>query len=118
MLIFKGSDDKQSTCFRFIGADSKPTATNLLSDNTCLLSSNRSSANISADTGLDTCSFYFGPSDSDLIAFAENYESSDLIAYTGNSESCGSIAYSGGSESCGSIASSSSSFSGGCSYSC
>ena len=75
---------------------------------------------LSSDGGLDTCSFYEGPSDSTIFAFGESYESTGNIAYSG-SESCGSIAYSGGGESCGSIASSSSSsssFSGGCSYSC
>ena len=70
---------------------------------------------------MDTCSFYFGPSDSTILAFGESSETCGSIAYTG-SESCGSIAYSGGGESSGSVAcssaSSGSSFSGGCSYSC
>ena len=86
----------------------------LISDNTSLISSTLSNG------GMDTCSFYSGPSDAAIVAFGQSAESCGSIAYSG-AESCGSIAYSGGAESCGSIASSScsSSFSGGsCSYSC
>ena len=116
MLTFNATEEK-NTCFKFIGANSQPTQTRLISDNVCLISSN-----IFAEGGDDSCSFYSGPSDATIMAFGESYESAGTIAYEGGSESCGSIAYSGGSESCGSIASSfsssSSSFSGGCSYCC
>lgn len=111
-LTLNNSEDKTNTCFKFIGADTKPKSTNLISNTVSLLNSNGG--------GNDTCSFYSGPSDAVIAAFGESYESCGSIAYSG-SESCGSIAYSGGGESCGSIASSSSgsSFSGGgCSYSC
>lgn len=106
------SSEEKSTCFKFIGSDSTPSVTHLISNNTSLISSD-------SDCGMDTCSFYSGPSDSAIVAFGESCGS---IAYSG-SESCGSIAYSGGGESCGSIASASVSsgggFSGGgCSYSC
>lgn len=113
-LTFTASEDKTSTCFKFIGADVKPHTTNLISNNVSILNSN--------DCGNDTCSFYSGPSDAAIMAFGESYESCGSIAYS-SGESCGSIAYSGGGESCGSIASSSVSSSagscgGGCSYSC
>lgn len=85
---------------------------NLISNSISLISSAPS------DGGLDTCSFYSGPSDSAILAFGESQESTGSIAYSG-SESCGSIAYSGGGESCGSVASATSSSSScACSYSC
>lgn len=107
------STEEKSSCFKFIGADSAPKTTHLISDNTSLIMPSNS------DGGMDTCSFYSGPSDAAIMAFGESCGS---IAFEG-SESCGSVAYSGGGESCGSIASSSVSsgggFSGGgCSYSC
>ncbi len=114
------TDDNNSTCFKFIGADVSPKTTHLISDNTSLIFSN-------TDSGVDTCSFYSGPSDAAIMNFAQSCETSGSIAYTGAGESCGSIAYVGAGESCGSIASASvgsfssgsvSSFSGGCSYSC
>ncbi len=115
MLTIKSSDEKQSTCFKFIGADSAPKATHLISNNTSLITS-------SSESGMDTCSFYSGPSDSTIMAFGETCGS---VAYAGSGETCGSIAYSGGGETCGSIASASVSVSsgggfsgGGCSYSC
>ena len=113
MLTLNSSEEKHSTCFKFIGMDNTPTTTHLLTDNTSLILS------ASDSSCMDSCSFYSGPSDATIIAFGESCGS---IAYSG-SESCGTIAYSGGNESCGSIASSSvsscSSFSGGgCSYSC
>ncbi len=112
-LTFAGSEERHNTCFKFIGANTNP-------NNSVLLSSNVTSLIFSSSTGCeDTCSFYSGPSDATILAFGESYESCGSIAYSGGSESCGSIAYSGGGESCGSVASSSgSSFSGGCSYSC
>lgn len=118
MLTISSSDEKQSTCFKFIGADSTPKTTHLISNNTSLITSSSDGA-----SG-DTCSFYSGPSDATIMAFGESCETSGAIAYAGT-ESCGSIAYSGGGESCGSIASASVSVSsgggfsgGGCSYSC
>ena len=121
MLTITSSDEKQNTCFKFIGADSTPKTTHLISNNTSLINSTPS------DGGGDTCSFYSGPSDAAIMAFGESCETSGSLAYSGV-ESCGTIAYSGGAESCGSIASASVStgsvssgggFSGGgCSYSC
>ena len=107
------STDEKSSCFKFIGADSAPKTTHLISNNTSLLAP-------SGESCTDTCSFYSGPSDSTIMAFGETCGS---IAYAGGGETCGSIAYSGGGETCGSIASSSVSFGGGfsgggCSYSC
>lgn len=114
-LTFTASEEKQNACFKFIGADTKPKATSLISNNTSLI------APASGECG-DTCSFYSGPSDAAILAFGESYESCGSIAYN-SGECCGSVAYSGGGESCGSVASTSvssgSSFSGGgCSYSC
>ena len=119
MLTVSSSDEKQSTCFKFIGADSATKTTHLISNNTSLISPS------SGDGGIDTCSFYSGPSDAAIISFGQACETSGSIAYSGT-ESCGTIAYSGGGESCGSIASASVSVStsgggfsgGGCSYSC
>ena len=119
-LTLTSSEDKNSG-FKFIGANSTSNNGGLISSTTSLITNNTSLITVSADGGLDTCSFYSGPSDSTIFAFGESQESCGSVAYS-SSESCGSIAYSG-SESCGSIASSSassgSSFSGGgCSYSC
>ena len=116
MLTLTSSEEK-STCFKFIGADSSTSkTTHLISNNTSLIAPTN-------NCGVDTCSFYSGPSDATIMAFGESCETSGAIAYAGSGESCGSIAYSGGGESCGSIASASvssgSSFSGSsCSYSC
>ena len=118
-MLTLSTDEKQNSCFMFIGADTAPKTTHLISDNTSLIS-----ATPDGD-GTDSCSFYSGPSDAIIMAFGESCETSGAIAYSG-SESCGSIAYAGSVESCGSIASSSVSFSsggssfsgGGCSYSC
>jgi hypothetical protein len=112
-LTFAGSEERQNTCFKFIGANTNP-------NNSVLLSSNVTSLIFSSSTGCeDTCSFYSGPSDATILAFGESYESCGSIAYAGT-ESCGSIAFAGAGESCGSIASvsSGSSFGGACSYSC
>ena len=91
-------------------------------DNSVLIFSEPSSLlETPAGGGLDTCSFYSGPSDAAIIAFGEGGESCGSIATIDGGELCGSIAYSGGGESCGSIASSgggSFSCGGGCSYSC
>ncbi len=119
MLTFTASEERQNTCFKFIGADTGAQTTHLISNNTSLIA-----PTVSGDGGVDTCSFYSGPSDATIAAFGESYETTGSIAYSGAGESCGSIAYSGAGESCGSIASSASSFSsgggfsGGCSYSC
>ena len=116
-LTFAGSEERQSSAFKFIGADSKTQSTGLISNNTSLISNNISLISSSTNECLDTCSFYSGPSDSTIMTFGETCGS---VAYSGAGETCGSIAYSGAGETCGSIASSSSSssFSGGCSYSC
>ena len=107
-LTFAGSEDKQSSCFKFIGNNSTSNeGVKLISSNTSLISNCTSLISLSSDNGLDTCSFYDGPSDNTIFAFGESSESTGIVAYSG-SESCGSIAYSGGGESCGSIASSSS----------
>lgn len=119
VMLTLNSEDKQTTCFKFIGADVAPKTTHLISNNTSLISATPT------DGGIDTCSFYSGPSDATIMAFGASCETSGSIAYAGAGESCGSIAYAGGGESCGSMASASvsvssgSSFSGGgCSYSC
>lgn len=113
-LTFTASEENQNACFKFIGSDTKPKTTNLISNNTSLITASNSECS-------DTCSFYSGPTDAAILAFGESYESCGSIASAGG-ESCGSIAYSGGGESCGSVASSVSSgasFSGGgVSYSC
>ena len=118
-LTFTGSDET-SSCFKFIGSNT--TSTNnggLISSNTSLISENITLISSSSDSGLDTCSFYSGPSDSTIMAFGESFETCGTVAYNGGGETCGTVAFSGGGETCGSIASSSSSFSsGGCSYSC
>ena len=38
MLTVSSSDEKQSSCFKFIGADSTPKTTHLISNNTSLIS--------------------------------------------------------------------------------
>ena len=106
MLTFKSSEETHNTCFKFIGADSAPKTTHLISNNTSLI------APTSNEGGTDTCSFYSGPSDATIMAFGESCGS---IAYESTGESCGSIAYAGSGESCGSIASAS--VSSGCSFS-
>jgi hypothetical protein len=105
---------EDSNCAKLLGITSKQdNEGGLISQTTSLL------APVNSDGGLDTCSFYSGPSDATIFAFGENNESCGSIAYSDGSESCGSIAFSGGSESCGSVASAGSSFSGcACSYSC
>lgn len=117
-LTFTGSEDKQSSCFKFIGANTNVSnSVNLISDNTSLISSS-----IMSDCGEDTCSFYSGPSDASILAFGESYESCGIIA--SNDSSSGVTGYTGSGESCGIVASSGSfssgsSFSGSaCSYSC
>ena len=118
-LTFAGSEEKNSG-FKFIGTNNTQNpSVGLISSNTTLISNNTNLISASTDCGLDTCSFYDGPSDSTIVAFGENLETCGSIAYSTSTETCGSIAYSGGTETCGSIASSSSGFSGGgCSYSC
>ena len=118
MLTLNSSEENHSTCFKFIGADTTPQTTHLISNNTSLI------VTTSEGGGMDYCSFYSGPSDAAIMAFGENCETSGALAYSVG-ESCGSIAYSGSGESCGSIASSAVSVSsgggfsgGGCSYSC
>lgn len=112
MLTFKSSEETHNTCFKFIGADSAPKTTHLISNNTSLIAPSMN------EGGADSCSFYSGPSDATIMAFGESCGS---IAYESTGESCGSIAYAGSGESCGSIASASvssgGSFSGGGSFS-
>ena len=118
MLTFNASEE--NTCFKFIGTKSTSNSTNLISANTSLIS-NITSLLSSNEGGMDTCSFYNGPSDATIVAFSESAETCGSIAYSGTGETCGSIAYSGVGETCGSVASSvssGSSFSGGCSYCC
>ena len=118
MLTFTASEEQHNTCFKFIGADTKSTPVRLISDNISLIA-----PTVSDNGGVDTCSFYSGPSDATIAVFGESYETTGSIAFLGG-ETSGSIAYSGAGESCGSIASTTSSFSsggsfgGGCSYSC
>ena len=111
-LTFTGTEEKQNTCFKFIGMNNTNShSVNLISDNTSLITSC-----LALEAGEDTCSFYSGPSDSTILAFAESYESCGSIAYDSTSSFGG---YSS-CESCGSIASSSASSSscGMSSYSC
>ena len=120
-LTFAGSEEKNSG-FKFIGTNNTQNqSVGLISSNTSLISNNTNLISASTDCGLDTCSFYDGPSDSTIVAFGENLETCGSIAFN-SGETCGSIAYSGSGETCGSVASStsssSSSFSGGCSYCC
>ena len=96
MLTVKSSEEN-NTCFKFIGADSSPKTTHLISNNTSLISPSVS------EGGNDTCSFYSGPSDSTIMAFGQSCETAGSVAYSG-AETCGSIAFSG-CETSGSIAS-------------
>ena len=103
-LTFAGSEDKQNTCFKFIGADNKTNSTSVLVDKPSeapisLLSSNNSCE--------DTCSFYQGPSDGTIFAFGESTETSGAIAYTSDStETSGSIASIGSDSGCAVVATS------------
>ena len=108
--------EKQSTCFKFIGANTAPQTTHLISNNTSLISNNTSLISPSNNSGCDTCSFYSGASDATIMAFGESTESCGSIAF-GNFESSFSgagasvsVASSGGFSGC--------SVGGGCSYSC
>lgn len=114
LAAFCTTKEDNSNCAKLLGLTGQHHEGGLISDNTSLISS------ALANGGIDTCSFYSGPSDATIVAFGESAESCGSIAYSGSAESCGSIAYSGGAESCGSIASSScgSSTGGCCSYSC
>lgn len=104
------TQEKHSTCFKFIGANSAPQTTHLISDNTSLISSD-------CESCFDTCSFYSGPSDAAILAFGESSESCGSIAFGGyeyssvsGSGASVSVASSGGFSGC--------SVGGGCSYSC
>ena len=118
MLATFSQNNESSNCQTLLGITTSAHEGGLITSHTHLICSQTSLIGATlANGGLDTCSFYSGPSDETIAAFGESCGS---IAYS--DESCGSIAYSG--ESCGSIASSVSSFSGGCSvggacsYSC
>ena len=104
--------NEESGCAKLLGLTGNKSEGGLISSTTSLLATPEGE-------GMDSCSFYSGPSDATIFAFGESGESCGSVAYAG--ESCGSIAFSGGGESCGSIASSgggSVSCGGGCSYSC
>ena len=111
MLTVTTNED--SGCIKLLGLTGNKSEGGLISNTTSLLATPEGE-------GMDSCSFYSGPSDATIFAFGESGgESCGSVAYSG--ESCGSIAFSGGGESCGSIASSgggSVSCGGGCSYSC
>ena len=109
--------NEESNCAKLLGTVTPSHEGGLISDNTSLISNNTSLISSAlSNGGLDTCSFYAGPTDAAIVAFGE---SCDFISYDNAGESCGSIAFSDSGESCGSIASSGGSFSGGgCSYSC
>ena len=107
MLTLNSNKNEHTTSFLFINNEQRA-CTNLITKNTSLIMS------CLANDGLDTCSFYSGPSDSTIASFSESFSGSFDLAYTGG-ESCGSIAYTGG-ESCGSVASSCDSSC--CSYCC
>ena len=117
-LTFAGSEE--NTSFKFIGANSASKTGGLISSTTSLISEHTSLLSASVDGGMDTCSFYSGPSEAMLLSFGdslENFETCGSIAYS-DVETCGTIAYSGGSETCGSIASVSTGSSCAMSYSC
>ena len=66
-LTFTGSEDIQSTCFKFIGTDNKTTTTSLLSGNESKAPLSLLSSNFGG--GEDICSFYNGPSENIILAF-------------------------------------------------
>jgi rod shape-determining protein MreB len=66
--------EENNSCFKFIGANSTQ-STGLISSSTSLISNNTSLISASVDGGLDTCSFYSGPSDATILAFGESAES-------------------------------------------
>ena len=114
MLMVNSSKDETTGCLQLLGLTTGKSEGGLICHNTSLLSSFN-------EGGMDSCSFYSGPSDATIFAFGESGETCGSIAFNGSGETCGSIAFSGSGESCGSIASSSGgSFSsgGGCSYAC
>ena len=104
------SNENQSKCFKFIGANSdRKHVTHLITNNTSLLAPSNNNCE-------DTCSFYSNPSDAVIMAFGESTESCGSIAYAGSSDGGFTSSVSG---SCFSSVSSCGSFSGGgCSYSC
>ena len=106
-LTFSNSEDRQSTCFKFIGTENKTASTSLLSDGSTSTPISLLASDIGG--GEDSCSFYNGPSDSVIYAFGESTETSGSIAYSSDStETSGSIAYSGGCDSSVSVSTSSS----------
>ena len=116
MLAAYCSTNNESSCAKLLGTATPQHEGGLISNNTSLISANP------AGGGLDSCSFYSGPTDATIFAFGESGEACGSIAYSSSGETAGSIAYSGG-ETAGSIAYSAGSscggFSGGCcSYSC
>ena len=122
-LTFTASDENQNSCFKFIGSNNGVSNSVSLITGESIGSVSLISPSVSSEGGLDTCSFYSGPSDSTIMAFGESFETAGSVAYFGG-ESTGSIAYSGAGESCGSVASASvgsscgSSSGGSCDISC
>ena len=103
-LTFAGSEDKQNSCFKFIGATNKAPSTSVLVDKSSEAPVSMLSSN---DCNEDTCSFYQGPSDSTILAFGESTETSGAIANaSGSTETSGSIATTGSDSSCAVVASS------------
>ena len=88
MLTVNSSEEK-NTCFKFIGADSTPKTTHLISNNTLLIAPSMS------EGGSDTCSFYSGPSDATIMAFGQSCETAGSIAQAAPVETAGSVAYTG-----------------------
>ena len=113
LAAFVKSKEDSSNCIKLLGTDAPKSEGGLISHNTSLISA-------SEDGGFDSCSFYSGPSDADIVAFCESGEFNNCVAFSQDGETCGSIAFSSSGETCGSIASSSGGgFSGGgCSYTC
>ena len=108
----QSKEENSTSAFKLLGTSTPKHEGGLISNNTNLISSTL------ANGGMDSCSFYSGPSDETVMAYCE---SSGSIAYSGGngSDSCGSIATSGGGVSVASFGGSSScSSGGGCSYSC
>ncbi|MBQ4114349.1 hypothetical protein IJD34_02980 [bacterium] len=124
MLTLSGTDEKQSTCFLFVGANSSNTKSGgLITSNTNLI------CLTDPDQGWDTCSFYSGPSDSTIASIGSSYnDSGECAGVIASSESYSGVFGSSGSGECAGVVASSgsSSFSGGgacsvgggCSYSC
>ena len=102
-LTFKGAQEQNNGTFSLFIGNNKSHHIGLISTTTNLITN--SVGIITNNENLDTCSFYTGPSDSNIIAFGENFETCGSIADASYS-SDGSY---GAAETCGSIATSDSS---------